>query len=157
NVVIGLTRLLRKTKLDQHQQQMMETLHANADVLLQLVNDLLDLSRIESGQIEFEHRPFTLGGILKMIETMFEKQASDKGLKLAVESNIGEGSFVGDPTRVLQILVNLVSNAIKFTPEGRIDVVAECCFHQNGREMVTVSVTDTGVGIAPEKLGSIFD
>jgi signal transduction histidine kinase len=157
NVVIGLSRLLRQTKLDLKQKEMVETLYTNADMLFRLVNDLLDLSRIEAGQIELEERVFTASDILKDVSAMFEPQVASKNLQLTLHNQCDTFSFIGDRTRVQQILVNLVGNALKFTPQGSITVTMGCTPQENDYAEFIMEVVDTGIGIAPEKVGAIFE
>jgi len=158
NAVIGLSHLLQlETSLDPKQCEMVETLHANADVLLRLVNDLLDISRVESGQIELELRSFTVEDIFTKLHAIFDNQASDKNLDLSLVNNIGTQSYLGDPSRVQQILVNLIGNALKFTSTGGISVVAKQEPLSEGKARIQITVADTGVGIAPEKLSVVFD
>jgi PAS domain S-box-containing protein len=154
NVVVGLSCLLLETKLDLRQREMAETLRANADILLKLVDDLLNLSRVESGQVELESRTYTVDGIFRVLHAMFDDQAAVKRLKLTMLNHTGKLSFMGDTTRIQQILSNLISNAIKFTAEGSITVSAEIA--ENDTQL-RIRVADTGVGIATEKLPVIFE
>ena len=157
NAVVGLAGLLLDMELTPRQHEMIETLHANADILLQLVNDLLDISRIEAGQIELEQRSFTLAGIFKVLHAMFDGQAAAKGVALTMNNEIGNQLFMGDRARLQQILVNLISNALKFTPRGTISVTVTGTPVSEGVTRVQFDVTDSGVGIPPEKLQAIFD
>lgn len=156
NAVIGLSGLLLETPLAAKQKEMAETLHTNADILFRLVDDLLDLSRAESGQIELESHPFTMDGLLSGVHAMFDNQAANKDLKLTIENTIGATAFIGDAARIQQVLVNLVGNAMKFTSQGGITVVATQEKTEKG-PLVHVAVSDTGVGILPEKLPTIFE
>ena len=157
NAVIGLSRLLLQTKLDARQTEMTETLRSNADILLKLVNDLLDLSRIESGQIELEFHPFTIADILSEAQSMFANQAKAKGLEFSIVDRTNGQSFVGDHSRLQQILVNIVSNALKFTSSGSIGITADTKPVDGKKANVFISITDTGIGIPPEKLPVIFN
>ncbi|MDR3425353.1 MAG: ATP-binding protein [Alphaproteobacteria bacterium] len=157
NVVIGLAQLLLKTPLKAKQREMAETLEANAGILLRLVNDLLDISRIEAGQVELESRSFTFGGIFRALNALFKREALAKGLTLSIANKIGKQAFIGDPMRIQQILVNLLSNALKFTSRGGIEVTARYEMQNDTTANVHIDVTDTGVGISPEKLPAIFD
>jgi len=158
NVVIGLARLLMEKVQTSQKREMVETLYANADVLLKLVNDLLDLSRVEAAQIELEMHSFTLTTLLDTIRAMFENALADKGLTLSIVDHSKGEIVVGDPTRLQQILVNLISNAIKFTSRGGITVAVDCDRIPGTNNVdVKISVTDTGVGIPPEKLAMIFE
>ena len=156
NVVIGLARLLLETPMDKKQHEMTDTLCVNADILLRLVNDLLDISRIESGQVELESRSFTFETVFKSLESMFSSQADAKGLSLTLENRIGAQAFTGDVTRIQQILVNLIGNALKFTASGSINVKAFADMHDD-KGLIRVLVSDTGVGIPPEKIHVVFD
>ncbi|MGE3624623.1 MAG: response regulator [Bdellovibrionales bacterium] len=157
NAVIGLARLLLETKLDAKQAEMAGTLRANADILLKLVNDLLDLSRIEAGQIELEIDNFKLADIFTDIESMFAGQAKAKKLIFSLVDHTRGQSFRGDRVRLQQILVNLVSNALKFTSQGSVTVTAEASAGSGKLADLQITVADTGMGIAPEKLAAIFD
>jgi CheY-like chemotaxis protein/two-component sensor histidine kinase len=157
NAVIGLSGLILKTSLNPKQYQMMETLYANADILLRLVNDLLDISRIEASQVDLEMRSFSFDGIFRDLHAMFDSQMATKGLKFTIDDSIGGKPFVGDATRLGQILVNLVNNAFKFTPQGSISVTAAMAPTADSMAQVTIAVTDTGVGISREKLDSVFE
>jgi len=156
NAIIGLSGLLLETSLDTKQQEMAGTLHTNADILLKLVDDLLDLSRVEAGQIDLESRSFTLDGVFRVLHALFDDQAVAKGLKLSLTNNTGKQGFIGDPTRLQQILANLIGNAIKFTSRGSITVTAD----RETSDVNTgfrITVADTGTGISPEKLPVIFE
>jgi len=157
NVVIGLTGMLAKTQLDGEQSKMVETIMSNADLLLRLINDLLDISRIESGQIILESVEFSFSRILEDVQQMFASQVEAKRIALRVNDQTIGTHFLGDRTRVQQILMNLVSNAIKFTPDGSIDI--EASYHElsDGSCNITLGVRDTGIGIPQEKLGMIFE
>ena len=157
NAVIGLARLLLETKLDTKQFEMAETLHINADILLNLINDLLDISRIESGQITLEDHPFTFRGIFKALHAMMDGQASAKGLILTMANLMDEQTYIGDPNRIQQILTNLISNAIKFTAKGQITITASGNQISPDKAEVIISVADTGIGVAQEKLTAIFE
>lgn len=157
NAVIGLARLLGGTPLNDKQRTMVTTLETNADILLKLVNDLLDLSRIEAGQIEFEQRAFAFHEIAKELRAVFETQTQAKGLSLVIDDAIGPQILLGDITRIQQILMNLIGNALKFTAQGEIRLTAAPLRLTPTDALLAISVQDTGVGIAPEKLATIFE
>ncbi|MDX2027223.1 MAG: ATP-binding protein [Alphaproteobacteria bacterium] len=157
NAVIGLSQLLRETPLNPKQSEMAETLQMNADILLGLVNDLLDLSRIEARQVRMDMKPFSMADIFNSLHAMFDNQAAAKGLKLSMINNIGGQSYIGDATRIRQILVNLLSNAVKFTAHGSISITAEQISSKDNQSDIRITVADTGVGIPPEKISVIFD
>ncbi len=157
NVVIGLSDLLSRTNLDAKQQEMIKTLQSSARLLLTLINDLLNLGRIESGQVELELLPFSFDELGNDILGMFAAEATRKGLQLNYNSKIGAQTYLGDKHRLQQVLVNLVSNALKFTERGSIALAIEAQPLSRNRESVTIAVTDSGIGIAPDKLNSVFD
>ena len=157
NVVIGLAHLLNKTERAPKEQEMVQTLLDNASLLLRLINDLLDITRIESGQIELENSQFTIASVLKDIQVMFVPQAQEKEVKFVVQDTTLGTAVLGDRTRVRQILMNLVGNAIKFTSNGEIKVNAACIEQDSDNLSFVIDVHDTGIGIPPEKLENIFD
>lgn len=157
NVVIGLTRLLEKAPLRPKEHEMVKTMLTNADLLLTLINDLLDISRIEEGVLDLESVAFEFSSVLNDIRTMFETQARDKNLNFTVIDETRECPIVGDRTRVQQIIMNLVSNALKFTEKGEIEIYSTCESLESGKTMFTIKVRDTGIGIPPEKLDKIFN
>ncbi len=157
NVVIGLTSVLAKTKLDKEQLKILQTLSNNADLLLRLINDLLDISRIEAGQVELESGTFTLSSILDDVHLMFANQTNTKQLIYRMHDATAGHIFLGDRTRVQQIVMNLVSNAVKFTQQGEIYVSAESKPIDDRRVEITLKVRDTGIGIQQDKIPIIFD
>jgi len=165
NVVTGLASILARSPLNVDQKQIVETLRTNADLLLKLINDLLDISRIEDDRIELEAIPFQPSAILTDIRVMFEQDISRKGLKLAVHDETIGLTLIGDRTRLQQVLMNLVSNALKFTDAGRITISARyddaaANNPENGDpEAIDLhfGVSDDGIGIPRDKLPLIFD
>ncbi|NLE43368.1 MAG: response regulator [Chloroflexi bacterium] len=140
--------------LNPQQQNFLQIAKDNTDRLHLLVNDLLDISRIESGRIELNITPLHLQGLIENIVTLFGPQFEEKGLKLLVDVPSDLSHILADPDRITQVLANLVSNALKYTPKGSVSVRA----HQHGR-FVQVDVKDSGIGISPvdqEKLFSRF-
>lgn len=157
NGVIGTAQLLRLTRLDNEQSEYLTSIEHSAENLMAILNDILDLSRIEAGRMELEHKPFALQEVIGTVVTSLLAQARLKGLQLGVEPMSGlPETVVGDPLRFRQILLNLVGNAIKFTEQGTItirvtvaELSAECatlCF----------CVQDTGIGISAEAMQRIF-
>ena len=159
NVVTGLASILARSPLNVDQKQIVETLRTNADLLLKLINDLLDISRIEDDRIELEAIPFQPSAILTDIRVMFEQDISRKGLKLAVLDETAGLTLIGDRTRLQQVLMNLVSNALKFTDAGRIALSAryEAKPEDPGIVDLHFGVSDEGIGIPRDKLPLIFD
>ncbi|MGZ6040998.1 MAG: PAS domain-containing protein, partial [Asticcacaulis sp.] len=160
NAVIGLSTLIAKSSpLTARQHEFIRTLQMSADSLLALINDLLDIAKIEARTVELESIPFSLDRLVQEVASMMAVPVRDKGLSFAAEGECAEGRmFVGDPTRLRQIIVNLWSNAIKFTAEGGVHISITC--HPEAREdheIVCIAVKDTGIGIAADKIGAIFD
>ncbi|MBT4096827.1 MAG: DUF4154 domain-containing protein [Gemmatimonadetes bacterium] len=158
NGIVGMVDLLKRSKLEKHQTEQLTVIDTSADALLELLNDILDLSKIEAGGMQLEQVDFALWDVLDAVMKLMAMRAHEKGLELAchVAPDVPEG-LVGDPTRLRQIIVNLVGNAIKFTAEGEIVVEVKCESQSEGSACLHVSVRDTGVGIAEEKQALIFD
>ncbi|MBX2988661.1 MAG: response regulator [Bdellovibrionaceae bacterium] len=155
NGVLGLTRLLRETKLDSEQQEIIESLEASGRTLLSIVNDILDLSKIESGKIEVEEIDYNLSAVLADIEKVFRATADRKQIKFVVQGP-SQALFVrGDTVKVRQVLQNLVSNALKFTRNGEVRTSWRIENLPRGLFM-RFEVRDTGIGIPSEALHRIF-
>lgn len=157
NAIIGMGRQLHRTSLNDQQQFYLETINKAAEHLLVLINDILDISKIEAGKLNLEYIGFRPDEVINHCIQVMEHKAEEKGLKLLKE-NIPDKStvFLGDPYRLTQILLNLLSNAIKFTEEGKVTV---SCLMQpviNKRQLIILSVKDTGIGMDAEFLNSIF-
>jgi PAS domain S-box-containing protein len=159
NAIIGLSALLsRSHPLTDKQKEFIETLQLSADSLLALINDLLDIAKIESRSIELEHIPFNFAGLIEEIISMMSVKAKEKNIHFETDIGPIEGKeFMGDPTRIRQILVNLCSNAVKFTEKGKIRLSIQSPGIRNHRMELYISVADTGIGIPPSKLRPIFD
>lgn len=156
NVVTGLSDILIKSPLNDDQYRIVETLRTNAQLLLRLINDLLDISRIEDNRIELETTAFRPADVLEDLKMMFAQDIERKGLDFALTDNTRGVSVRGDRTRLQQIVMNLISNALKFTARGEIELTGEA---QTRGDMVdlTIRVRDTGIGIPDAKRGQIFD
>ncbi|MBS1607434.1 MAG: CHASE3 domain-containing protein, partial [Bacteroidetes bacterium] len=158
NAMLGFTNLLHKTKLGSEQQQYVENIQASGEKLLAIVNDILDLSKIEAGMMRIEPVAFSLRALLHSVQTMFSERVKQKNLSLRflVNENIPD-ILEGDSVRLTQVLVNLLSNAVKFTSTGGIYVNVNKTEEVNDSVKLHFSVKDTGIGIAPEKLQTIFE
>ena len=157
NVVTGLATILSHTSLDDHQQKIVNTLRTNADLLLKLINDLLDISRIEDDHIELESIPFQVSAILQDIRVMFEQDIERKGLSLRIEEETQDVWLLGDRSRLQQVLMNLVSNALKFTDSGEIAIEAHIRSSNSETCGLMLRVHDSGIGIPADKLPLIFE
>jgi PAS domain S-box-containing protein len=155
NVIIGVTDLLAKTPLSPEQARYVQIFRRASDNLLHLINDILDLSKVEESQIELERTEFSLKELLEKVTEMVAVQAQQKNLTLVCEvAPKLPNDLVGDPTRVGQVLLNLLGNAIKFTETGTVSlhVTTDAL-----PPMLRFTISDTGIGIAAEKLGSVFE
>jgi two-component system sensor histidine kinase/response regulator len=157
NAVIGLTGLLLDTELSAEQRDFVETVRGSGDALLTIINDILDFSKIESGKLDLEQQGFRLSSCIEEALDLLAAQASAKGLELAymVEDQT-PCSLIGDVTRLRQVLVNLVGNAIKFTKEGEVVVSVSTRSILSERFEIHFAVRDTGIGIAEEGISRLF-
>jgi two-component system, sensor histidine kinase and response regulator len=158
NGIIGMTDLALETQLTQEQREFLGMVKSSADSLLSLLNDILDFSKIEAGKLDFETIDFMLRDMLDDTIKILGFRAQQKGLELAchVLPEVPDG-LQGDPTRIRQILVNLVGNAIKFTSEGEVVIEVEIKEESENEVVLRFSVRDTGIGIALEKQHTIFE
>jgi len=158
NGVLGMADLLLDTQLDAEQSEYVSVVKSSADALLRVINDILDFSKIEAGKLLIEHIPFQLARTMDETVKAVALRARDKGLELVydIEPDVPL-SVVGDPGRLRQILVNLIGNAIKFTKHGMVVVRAAFSREDADGLMLHFSVRDTGIGIARDKLGTIFE
>ncbi len=164
NGVLGLAQLLTNTDLDKDQRKKVETILSSGHSLLAILNDVLDMSRIEAGGLDLENTAFNLRDLIATIATPFQSLADDKGIKLITINQFdSDGIIKGDPVRLRQIIWNLLSNAIKFTATGEVNLTVTVVSETSTRVLVArdhvirVSVTDTGSGISPDRLSAIFD
>jgi signal transduction histidine kinase len=156
--MLGMTELLQMTDLDDAQKEYADTIERSGNTLLQLVNDILDFSKIEAGQLNVESVRFNVRSLLEEVRGMLAVKARQKGLEFDLELDADMPlRYMGDPTRLKQVLVNLVGNAIKFTHEGRIALRARAHETTGGRPVLDIAVSDTGIGIPPEQQALIFD
>jgi two-component system, sensor histidine kinase and response regulator len=157
NGIIGMTGLLIETHLDRTQRDYAETIRSSADSLLTVINDILDFSKIEAGKLELESIELDLRAIVEDAGSAMAFQAATKGLELIVnvEPQLS-GRVLGDPQRLRQCLVNLVSNAIKFTKAGEIVIEVRSEHAANGDSLTYFEVRDTGIGIAAKTLDTLF-
>ncbi|MFK7807699.1 MAG: tetratricopeptide repeat protein, partial [Saprospiraceae bacterium] len=157
NIIIGLTHLLLEENPRPGQIEHLRTLQFSANNLVVFINDVLDFSKIEAGKLSLESRDFEPSKIFNEVRNRYKLPAEDKGLQftLSVDRKIPE-NLTGDPTRLNQIISNLVSNAVKYTESGSVDVNVELSELSNKNAMLKLTVTDTGNGIAPDMLHEMF-
>jgi signal transduction histidine kinase/HPt (histidine-containing phosphotransfer) domain-containing protein len=153
--ILGMAEVLSDTSLDSRQREFVNLIHTSGETLLHIINDILDLSKIESGKLELESIPFALRDVVDQVLDLLAPMAFGKGLEISawIDPRI-PSVLVGDITRVRQVLLNLVNNAIKFTSSGEIYLQVEPSVDSDN--MIHFCVEDTGVGIPPEKLDRLF-
>ncbi len=158
NAVIGLTHILQTTKLDAKQKQCVDVLQSSSESLMMLINDLLDIDKMEALDIELEHAPFSMTAVLDQVISVMSVKAKQKGVNLIVHYESGlYKTYIGDSGRIRQIALNLVGNAVKFTDRGgSVSVFFANGGKGNGKKAITVTVTDTGIGIPEDKIEMIF-
>lgn len=158
NAILGFTNLLQRKNLDEESREYVQTIQKSGENLLTIINDILDLSKIEAGMMRIESAPFSIRGLTHSIEIMLSQKAAEKQLRLIVkvEDSVPD-TLEGDATRLTQILVNLIGNGIKFTNKGAVTISIANLGISGNSIKTGITVADTGVGIAQSKLGSIFD
>ena len=158
NAIWGFARLLEESLTDTEQQEYLQVIIKSGDDLLVILNDILDFSKIEAGKVIFEKTPFNLRGTIDSIVTMMEPRAVGKNIRLSsfINDKIPK-MIIGDPVRLSQILLNLVSNAIKFTEKGEVNISVSAVDEGDDNIIVEFVIRDTGIGISPEKQEKIFE
>jgi signal transduction histidine kinase/CheY-like chemotaxis protein len=158
NGVIGLTALALETELPEEAREYLELVSASAGNLLGILNDILDFSKIEAGRLVLEQTPFPLPQTVSLLMKTMALQAQQKDLELICDIDPGTPRMVvGDPTRLQQVLTNLVNNAVKFTEVGEVVVSVRAAGENDGQVRVAFSISDSGIGISQEQQGRIFD
>jgi signal transduction histidine kinase/CheY-like chemotaxis protein len=157
NGIVGMTSLLLNTALSEEQADFSNTIRSSSDTLLTIINDILDFSKIEAGRMELEEQPFRLQECIEDALELLSPRAYAKGLELLyiIDSQVPR-SIVGDVTRLRQILINLIGNAIKFTEKGEVLVGLENDGERNGRLHLKFFIKDTGIGIPADRLHRLF-
>ncbi len=158
NGIIGFANILEDTKLDSKQKQSVNSIKVAGENLMVIINDILDFSKIEANKMTFEAVNFSLSNAVHSVVELLELTAKEKKIKLLckIDSNINN-FLIGDPTRLSQILINLVGNAIKFTEKGYVEILVSQVNETESETILEFSVIDTGIGIASNKLHSIFE
>jgi len=158
NAIIGFTKVVMKTSLTAKQKEYLSAIKVSGDALIVLINDILDLAKVDAGKMSFEHTPFKMATSISAMLHLFETKIQEKNLILIKEydKNIPE-VLVGDAVRLHQIILNLVSNAVKFTTEGKITVRVKLLNEDEEKAKIEFSVADTGIGISENKIGRIFE
>jgi PAS domain S-box-containing protein len=158
NAIIGFTKVVLKTELSEKQKEYLSAIKTSGDALIVLINDILDLAKVDSGKMTFEKIPFKMESSISAMLHLFEPKIREKNLELIKEydKTIPE-IIVGDPVRLHQIIINLVSNAVKFTTEGAITVAVRKEREDGEKVTILFAVTDTGIGIQASKIDGIFE
>jgi signal transduction histidine kinase/DNA-binding response OmpR family regulator len=157
NGVLGMLEVLEHQGISESQRAIVATMRSSASALLRIIDDVLDFSKIEAGRLELEEAPFSLAELIGNTTEAFQPQATAKGLRLTAQLASGSAdALIGDPVRVRQILFNLIGNAVKFTQQGSIHVRAATLPLGEGDHRVTLTVTDTGIGIGETVRARLF-
>jgi len=158
NGIIGFTTLAQRTQLTPQQQNYLHKIQISSSTLLNLINDILDFSKIEAGKLDIEHVDFQLQPLLEELADLFADRVAQKDIELLIARDDGvPGALVGDPLRLRQILINLLSNALKFTETGEIVVKVASAGTAGDGVRLRISVIDSGIGIPAHKLGGLFE
>jgi signal transduction histidine kinase len=157
NGILGMSELLMQTSLNDKQRRYVHTLQKSGQTLIQLIDDILDISKIEAGKLKLEHISFDLRQLVTEAQELFSGQAGSKGLRLATILSEAVGhEYVGDPVRIRQILANLIGNAIKFTAQGQVTVSMTVVDDAVGQTELCLKVQDTGIGVEPAIQANLF-
>jgi PAS domain S-box-containing protein len=157
NAIIGMTRLALKTQLTPKQEDYLAKIKTASDALLGIINDILDVSKIEAGKLNIEKTDFRLEDVLENLSTVVSQKAQDKNLEFLIAARHDlPTNLVGDPLRLGQILINLVNNAVKFTERGEVVVSVTMEERASDRVKLKFSVRDTGIGMTPEQAARLF-
>lgn len=157
NVILGFSSLMEKEKLSDRLSEMVQTLKNAGGQLMMIVNQVLDVAKMEEGKLELDSKPFQLKQVCHMLDSSYRKMIEDKGLQFEVQTNVqDETTVIGDQIKIIQIVSNLLSNAHKFTSSGKISL--ELILKEDETDAhIHITVSDTGIGIEKSKLNSIFD
>jgi len=157
NGIIGMNALLLRTPLNAEQAKFADAVRVSADNLLGVINDILDISKLEAGKVELEALDFSLETVVEDVVELLSPSAQEKGLDVACYLDDGARKALrGDPTRIRQVLLNLLSNALKFTDRGYVAVEVRACARPDGRTRLRIEVRDTGIGLTPEARSKLF-
>ncbi len=158
NAILGFTNVILKTDLTEKQKEFLLAIKVSGDALIVLINDILDLAKVDAGKMTFEQIPFKMESSITTMLHLFETKIQEKNLELVkiYDSKIPE-VLVGDPLRLHQIILNLISNAIKFTPNGKITVNVKLLNEDEHKVSIQFLVTDTGIGIEQNKTATVFE
>jgi PAS domain S-box-containing protein len=158
NAIIGFTKVVLKTELSSKQREYLQAIKTSGDALIVLINDILDLAKVDSGKMSFEKVPFKMEKSIAAMIHVFDIKSQEKNVKLLKEYDLSIPEVVvGDPVRLHQIILNLVSNAVKFTSKGKIIVSVKLVEESDKEVIIEFAVSDTGIGILENKMQTIFE
>ncbi|HTA81840.1 MAG TPA: ATP-binding protein, partial [Bacteroidia bacterium] len=158
NAIIGFTKVVLKTELSEKQKEYINAIKLSGDALIVLINDILDLAKVDAGKMTFEQAPFKMASSISAMLHLFETKIQERNLELVKEyDNKIPEVLIGDPVRLHQIILNLVSNAVKFTTTGKIVVAVNLVSEDSENAVIEFAVTDTGIGIPENKIKKIFE
>jgi PAS domain S-box-containing protein len=158
NAIIGFSDQLKRTRLTKKQSDFLDIVNNSSKHLLSTIDDILVLSKVESGQIEVDDIPFKVAGVIKAVKDILGHRILKKDLEFDTHCNISDDDVLrGDPAKLRQILINLVSNSVKFTHTGKISLSCSTIKNTSRSHIIRFTVSDSGIGIPPEKLQAIFD
>jgi len=158
NAIIGFTKVMLKTDLSPKQNEYLQAIKMSGDALIVLINDILDLAKVDSGKMNFEQIPFKMAMSISAMLHLFDTKIQEKNLTLISEyDNKIPDVLLGDPVRLHQIILNLISNAVKFTSKGKIEVKVKLVYEDEKKVTIDFAITDTGIGIAETKIDNIFE
>lgn len=159
NGIMGITKLLLKTNLDDKQKKYLDAIESSSDTLLVIINDILDISKIQAGKLTLEKKSFRFKQVLSSVMSVFEERAAEKGIDLVANYNKNNlpDILIGDSVRLNQILYNLISNAVKFTSKGSVHLTVKEVIKSGGKSTIQFTISDTGIGIPKDKQFSIFN
>jgi PAS domain S-box-containing protein len=158
NSIIGFTKVMLKTELTEKQREYLTAIKMSGDVLTVLINDILDLAKVDAGKMIIEQKPFKLSRSISALIQLFEPKIQEKNIKLKENYDVRIPKILeGDPVRLHQILNNLVSNSVKFTSEGTITVSVRLLSEDKDKVIIEFKISDTGIGIAEDKIDHIFE
>jgi PAS domain S-box-containing protein len=156
NTVLGLTRLLQRSDLDREQSANVEKISEATKHLLTIINDILDLSKVEAGQLRLERVNFALASLLDQVRSLINESAQAKGLQVEIDTDDAPSWLQGDPTRLRQALLNYAANAVKFTERGSVRIGARLLQREGSQVLLRFEVRDTGRGVDPAHLPRLF-
>ncbi len=158
NAIIGFTKVMLKTTLNAKQKEYLTAIKMSGDSLIVLINDILDLAKVDSGKMIFEQTPFKMAASITAMLHLFETKIKEKNLQLVKKYDCSiPAVLMGDSARLHQIILNLISNAVKFTSTGQITVSVQMVSENETQAIIEFAVTDTGIGIPPDKTSTVFE